>query len=170
MSSVFIVKIGFSRATLGLIGKTFGLTAAIAGGIVGGSFISRLGLVKSLLIFGILQLLGILPFSYLATTGPDQSILAAVISIENFTSGMGTAAFMTFLATLCDRRYSATQYALLTSLMAIPRTFIASSTGYIADETGWVWYFIFCALTAIPGTLNVKPGPFMGDFTFFKFN
>ncbi len=98
-------------------------------------------------------MIGILPFSYLATVGLDHTALATAISIENLTSGMGTAAFLAFLAHLCDRRYSATQYALLTSLMALPRTLLASSTGFIAAETGWVYYFLFCTAMCIPGLL-----------------
>lgn len=153
LSGIFILDIGFSNAELGFIGKTFGLASAILGGIMGGALIPSLGLLRSLFVFGIIQTLGILPFSYLALTGADIKTLAWTISIENLTSGMGTAAFLAFLAHLCDRRYSATQYALLTSVVALPRTLLASSSGFLAHYLGWYSYFIFCSAAALPGLM-----------------
>lgn len=166
MSSQCILEMGFTNAELGIVGKTFGLTSAIVGGIIGGTLITRLGLFRSLMLFGVVQMLGILPFSYLAVAPKSTTTLAYVISIENLTSGMGTAAFLAFLAKLCDRRYSATQYALLTSIVALPRTLLASGTGYLALAVGWYTYFIVCTLAAIPGLLLLISGKRWGGAVF----
>ncbi len=153
MSSIFILDIGFTNAQLGMVGKTYGLVSAIIGGIIGGALIPRIGLLKSLIYFGIIQALGILSFAWLAKSGADYWILVISVVIENLTSGLGTAAFLAFLGSLCDRRFSATQYALLTSIMSLPRTFLSAGMGFVAKDLGWYWYFIFCAVMAIPGML-----------------
>lgn len=153
LSGPFILDIGYSNVQLGLVGKTFGLTSAIVGGIIGGAYIPKLGLGRSLAIFGVIQLIGIIPFSILATLPYNIYYLATAVSLENLTSGLGTAAFMTFLAELCNKKFSATQYALLTSIVALPRTLLASGTGFVAEQTGWFLYFILCAASAIPGLI-----------------
>ena len=153
MSSIFILDIGFTNAQLGMVGKTYGLVSAIVGGIIGGALIPRIGLLKSLIYFGIIQGIGILSFAWLAQSGTNYWILVISVVIENMTSGLGTAAFLAFLGSLCDRRFSATQYALLTSIMSLPRTFLSAGMGYVAKDLGWYWYFIFCAVMAVPGML-----------------
>ena len=151
MTTSFILNIGFSKTDLAVIGKTFGIIALIVGGLAGGILILRIGLFNALWIFGILQAVSTLFFSALVSVGAYYNILVATVTFENLTSGMGASAFIAFTATLCNKRFTATQYALLSSLMGIPRVIIASPTGFLAEKLGWVYFFVFCALVAIPG-------------------
>ena len=151
MTTPFILNIGFSKTDLAVIGKTFGIIALIVGGLAGGILILRIGLFNALWIFGILQAVSTLFFSALVSVGAYYNILVATVTFENLTSGMGASAFIAFMATLCNKRFTATQYALLSSLMGIPRVIIASPTGFLAEKLGWVYFFVFCALAAIPG-------------------
>jgi PAT family beta-lactamase induction signal transducer AmpG len=153
MSTPFILDLGFSNAEVGTIGKTYGLLSAIGGGIIGGSLIPRIGLKKSLTYFGIIQAIGILAFAALAAFGKNHYMLIVSVVIENLTSGLGTSAFLAFLGLICNKRYSATQYALLSSVSSMPRTMFSFGTGAVAKSVGWELYFILCALTAIPGLL-----------------
>jgi len=151
MTTPFILKIGFSKTDLAVVAKTFGIIAIIVGGLLGGILLLRMGLHSALWIFGILQACSTLAFSVLASAGHKYSVLVATVAFENFTSGMGASAFIAFMASLCNKRFTATQYALLSSLMGIPRVIIASPTGYLAERVGWVHFFVFCTLVAIPG-------------------
>lgn len=151
MTTPFILKMGFTKTELAVIAKTFGIFATIAGGLIGGIFLIRLGLHKSLWIFGILQAVSTLSFSVLASVGAYYSLLVFTIAFENLTSGMGVSAFTAFMASICNKRFTATQYALLSSLMGIPRVIVSSPAGYIAEFLGWNYFFIFCTLAAIPG-------------------
>jgi len=151
MTTPFILKIGFSKTDLAVVAKTFGIIAIIGGGLAGGILLLRIGLLRALWIFGILQAGSTLAFSALASAGHQYYVLVATVTFENFTSGMGASAFIAFMASLCNKRFTATQYALLSSLMGIPRVIIASPAGYLAERLGWVYFFIFCTLAAIPG-------------------
>ncbi len=151
MTTPFILKIGFSKTDLAIIAKTFGIIALIVGGLAGGILIIRIGLFNALWIFGILQAVSTLFFSALVSVGAYYNILVATVTFENLTSGMGASAFIAFMATLCNKRFTATQYALLSSLMGIPRVIIASPAGFLAEKLGWVYFFVFCAFAAIPG-------------------
>lgn len=151
MTTPFILKIGFTKTELAAVVKTFGIFATIAGGLTGGILLLKLGLYKGLWIFGILQAISTLSFSALASVGAYHSVLAATVAFENLTSGMGTSAFTAFMASLCNKRFTATQYALLSSLMGIPRVIVSSPTGFLAERIGWAQFFIFCTLAAIPG-------------------
>ena len=151
MTTPFILKIGFSKTDLAVVAKTFGIIAIIGGGLAGGILLLRIGLLRALWIFGILQAVSTLVFSVLASAGHNYNVLVATVTFENFTSGMGASAFIAFMASLCNKRFTATQYALLSSLMGIPRVIVASPTGYLAEWFGWVHFFIFCTLAAIPG-------------------
>ena len=151
MTTPFILKIGFSKTDLAVIAKTFGIIALIAGGLTGGILILRIGLFNALWIFGILQAVSTLSFSALVSVGAYYNILVATVTFENLTSGMGASAFIAFMASLCNKRFTATQYALLSSLMGIPRVIIASPTGFLAEGLGWAYFFVFCAIAAIPG-------------------
>lgn len=157
IATPFFLKSGFTNLQIGAIVKTFGIWAIIVGGIAGGAAMVYLGLLRSLWIFGILQAVSTIGFAVLAhyvpIIGPSNAALAAVISIENFTGGMGTAAFVAFMANLTNKRFTATQYALLTSFMGIPRDIIPGVSGWLAETMGWVMYFSFCALIAAPGLL-----------------
>ncbi len=113
----------------------------------------RIGLHNALWIFGILQAISTLSFSTLASIGAYYSILVSTITFENLTSGMGISAFTAFMASLCNKRFTATQYALLSSLMGVPRVIVSSPTGYLAEYLGWTYFFIFCTAAAIPGLI-----------------
>jgi PAT family beta-lactamase induction signal transducer AmpG len=112
-----------------------------------------LGIARCLWIFGVLQALSTACFAVLARMGDQLPVLAGVISFENFSSGMGTSAFVAFMASITNKKFTATQYALLSSLMGIPRVFAAAPTGFMAKVMGWEGFFIFCTLIAIPGML-----------------
>ena len=103
--------------------------------------------------FCVFQALSTACFAILVHTGPSVEVLAGVIAFENLSSGMGTAAYMAFMASITNRKFTATQYALLTSLMGIPRVIASMPTGYLAKWLGWEFFFVTCALVAIPGLL-----------------
>ncbi len=153
MTTPFYLDLGFSKTQIGTVVKLFGFWATVAGGILGGVLIMRLGIYGSLWSFGILQGLSTAGFSLLALIGADVPALAAVIAFENLTAGMGTAAYVAFMGSLTDRRFTATQYALLSSLMGVPRVIVAAPTGFLADALGWFIFFLSCALIAVPGLL-----------------
>ncbi|HEX5514222.1 MAG TPA: AmpG family muropeptide MFS transporter [Gammaproteobacteria bacterium] len=153
MTTPFYLDLGFSNSEIGAVVKLFGFWATVAGSLLGGVFILRHGIYNSLLGFGVLQALSTAGFALLAGIGYDLRALAAVVAFENFTAGMGTAAFIAFMASLTNRKFTATQYALLSSLMGVPRTILAAPTGYLAMGLGWSWFFLFCTLLAIPGLL-----------------
>jgi PAT family beta-lactamase induction signal transducer AmpG len=154
MTTPYILKyIGFSRTELGTIYKGFGMAATIVGALMGGAIMSRWSLKKSLLIFGVLQGVSILTFIILEFTGRQIWALAIVIGTENFCGGMGTAAYTAFLMGLCNKKFTATQYALLSSLMAVGRYVTGAPTGYLADAVGWVMFFVICTVLALPGLL-----------------
>jgi PAT family beta-lactamase induction signal transducer AmpG len=113
----------------------------------------KLGISRSLWIFGILQAVSTAGFAVLAQIGKQLSALATVIAFENLSAGMGTAAYMAFMASITNKRFTATQYALLTSLMGIPRVLVSSTTGFMAEAMGWRSFFACCTLIAIPGML-----------------
>ncbi len=153
MTTPFYLELGFTKTQIGAVVKLFGFWATVAGGLAGGLIILRIGVLRSLWGFGILQGLSTAAFAWLVITGPSASWLAAVIAFENFSSGLGTAAYVAFMANLTNRRFTATQYALLSSLMGVPRVFAAAPTGWLADVLGWAPFFLGCALAAVPGLL-----------------
>lgn len=160
MTNPLFLQLGFSKIEIGAVAKTFGLWAAISGGLVGGIFIMKLGIYRSLWVYGILQSFGLLLFSWLAMVGNDWTWLAIAIVIETFTSGMATTAFVAFMASQTNKRFTATQYALLSSLMSVPRILGGMCSGWLALHTGWVFYFVLCAVFTIPGLLllfRIKP-------------
>ena len=151
MSSPFYVDIGFSKTEIGVIAKGLGLGATIVGTLAGGLLVGRIGIARGLLVCGIAQTATTLMFVFLATVGPESWALAVTIAMENFTGGMGTAAFVAYLSSLCSTAFTATQYALLSSFMAVARTFLASFGGYIAQYMGWVPFFLIATVAALPG-------------------
>jgi len=154
MTTPYILKyVGFSRTELGTIYKGFGMAATIAGALMGGAIMSRWPLKRSLFVFGVLQGVSILTFILLEFTGRQIWALAVVIGIENFCGGMGTSAYTAFLMGLCNKKFTATQYALLSSLMAVGRYVMGAPTGYLADAVGWVMFFVICTVLALPGLL-----------------
>jgi PAT family beta-lactamase induction signal transducer AmpG len=153
MTTPFYLDIGFSKTEIGAVVKLFGFWATIIGGLAGGVLILKTGIYRALWGFGILQALSTAGFAVLAQTGYSLPLLAGVIAFENLSAGMGTAAFIAFMGSLTNRKFTATQYALLSSLMGVPRVIVAAPTGYFAEWMGWTGFFSVCALIAIPGLL-----------------
>lgn len=153
LSSPFYLDLGFSLTEIGSIAKTASLVAAIVGGLVGGVLMIRLGINRALWLFGVVQVVSILGFALLSQTGPDRLMLAAVIAFEYLGVGLGTAAFIAFIARTTSTTYAATQFALFTALAAQPRTLANASVGYIVENLGWTQFFLLCTVLAIPGML-----------------
>ena len=153
MSNPFYIELGFTKIQIASISKVFGLAATIVGGVIGGLIVNHIGIMRSLLVCGILQMFSNLMFAILAVVGNDPSMLALTIAVENLSGGMGTAAFVAYLSSLCNVAYTATQYALLTSFMAFGRTLLSSSGGWMADQMSWVIFFVVTTGAALPGLL-----------------
>ena len=151
MSTPFYLDIGFSKTEIGAIAKLFGFWATIIGGLIGGVWMLKIGINRSLWIFGVLQAVSTAGFAVLALIGHSLPGLAAVIAFENLSGGMGTAAYVAFMASMTNKKFTATQYALLSSLMGIPRVLASAPTGFMAEHMGWTGFFVFCALIAVPG-------------------
>lgn len=156
MTTPFYLDQGYSEVQIGTVVKLFGFWATIAGGTLGGIWILRIGMNSALWMFGLGQMLSTLGFVVLAGLEPSAAALATVVAIENFTAGLGTAAFVGFMAALTDRRFTATQYALLTSLTGVPRVFASAPTGWLAEWLGWPGFFLLCTLIAIPGLVLLR--------------
>ncbi len=151
ITTPFYLELGFSKSEIGAVVKLFGSWATIAGALLGGLWILRLGIRRSLWVFGLLQALSTAGFAALALAGDRLALLAAVIAFENLTAGMGTSAFVAFMASQTRREFTATQYALLTGLMGLPRVLAAAPTGWAAAHLGWPTFFLACTLAAAPG-------------------
>ena len=163
LATPFYLDTGFSKSDIGLIAKHAGLWPAVAGGLLGGIWMLKLGINRALWVFGVVQLVTILGFVWLDQTGPDKLLLAAVIGAEALGVGLGSAAFIAFIARSTDPRYTATQFALFTSLAAVPRTVINAGTGYLVEALGWTPFFLLCTLQAIPGMLLLQKVAPWGD-------
>ncbi|HEV7983719.1 MAG TPA: MFS transporter [Xanthobacteraceae bacterium] len=151
MTGPFSIEIGFSRNEYAAIVKGVGLAAAIAGGFAGGFVARAYPLAISLWIGGLIQAVANFAFSWQAVVGHDAVWLAFAITAENFTSGVGTVIFVTYLTALCrNPLHTAMQYALLTALASFGRTVLAAPGGRLAESTGWVWFFAICAIAALP--------------------
>jgi len=142
---------GFTATEVGAISKGFGLAATIGGALAGGALMAKLRLYRALLLFGALQALTNLGFMALAASGKDYLQLYLVIGAENLCGGMGTAAYVALLMALCDRRFSATQYALLSALSAVGRVYVGPLAGYLVESLGWQFFFFCTFLIALPG-------------------
>ena len=156
MTTPFYLEMGYSKTEIGAVVKLFGFWATIIGGTLGGVLILRIGMARALWGFGVGQMLSTLGFVALAYVGHNTIALAAVIALENFTGGLGTTAFVGFMAALTNRRFTATQYALLSSLMGVPRVLLSAPTGWFAISLGWPGFFALCTLLAIPGLLLIR--------------
>jgi len=151
MATPFYLRTGFSLAEIGVVSKGWGFAATLIGVGVGGWMVARFGIMKSLLICGVLQAGSNLVFALQAWIGYSVPMLAVTIGVENVTGGMGTTAFVAYMSSLCNFAYTATQYALLSSLMATARTALAAGGGWLADQTGWLTFFLLTTLAALPG-------------------
>ncbi|MFZ4713403.1 MAG: AmpG family muropeptide MFS transporter [Bacteriovoracaceae bacterium] len=149
------LNLGFEKSDIANIVKGAGILATLIGAYLGGVTMIKLGTKKALISFGILQILSTFVFSYLAMSGKSFPVLWGTIIFENVTSGMGTAAYAGFMMSLVSLEFSATQFALLTSLMAIPMKILGGFSGVMVDGMGWFNYFIFCGLIGVPGLLLI---------------
>ena len=167
LATPFYLDMGFSKSQIGLVAKNAGLWPAVFGGLLGGLWMIKLGINRALWLFGVVQVVSILGFAWLSLNGPYPQIdarhlamLAVVIGFEALGVGLGTAAFTAYIARTTHPAYTATQFALFTSLAAVPRTLINATTGYIVDYTGWFNFFLLCTLLALPGmVLLLKVAP-----------
>ncbi|HSS69215.1 MAG TPA: AmpG family muropeptide MFS transporter, partial [Casimicrobiaceae bacterium] len=161
LATPFYIDLGFSLSDIGLIAKNAGLWASVIGGLLGGLWMLKIGINRGLWLFGIVQVVSILGFAWLAYVHePDRLLLAVVIAFEALGVGLGTAAFTAFIARTTDPRYTATQFALFTSLASVPRSLINATTGWIVEQTGWFPFFLLCTALALPGMallLRVAP-------------
>jgi len=153
MTTPFLLDLGFSRTDVGTVNKAFGLVSTIAGTLAGGGVIARIGINRSLWLFAFIQALSNLAFTGLALLGRNYPAMVAAIGLENICGGMGTAAFIAFLMSLCDKKFTATQYALLSSLMAVTRVLAGAPTGFMAKSMGWAMFYAVSTLGAAPGIL-----------------
>lgn len=153
MLNPYYVQMGFDNQQIGFITKTVGLTSAMVGLLLGGLIIMRLGIYVSLWIFGILQALSTAGFAILTVTGPQSWALALTVIFEDVSAGMGNAAFVAFIASVCNRRYTATQFAILSSIATLGRNFFSGFSGVMVDGLGWAAFFVICGLIAIPGIM-----------------
>lgn len=156
MTIPFYLDLGYSKTEIGAIVKGFGFWATVLGGLAGGIVMLRLGIYRALWVFGLLQSISTAGFAALGAYGYSLPGLAAVIAFENLSGGMGTAAYVAFMSSLTNKRFTATQYALLSSLMGIPRVIVAAPTGFLAASFGWIAFFSCCALIAVPGLLLLR--------------
>lgn len=160
LATPFYIDMGFSKTDIGAIAKGSGLVMQIAGAFVGGLWMLKLGINRGLWVFGVVQALSILGFAWLATSGPfteigaaERGMLAIVIGFEAFGVGLGTAAYVAYMARETNPAYTATQLALFTSLSAVPRSVFNALTGGMVETLGWQQFFYVCTLLAIPGML-----------------
>lgn len=153
LATPFYLDMGYSKTEIGLIAKNAGLWPSVIGGLLGGVWMIKLGINRSLWLFGAVQMVAILGFAWLATASHNLFLLGLVIGLEAFGVGLGTAAFVAFIAHTTHPLYTATQFALFTSLAAVPRTFANAATGYMVENLGWFNFFILCFALAIPGML-----------------
>lgn len=160
LATPFYLDMGFSKTQIGLIAKNAGLWPAVIGGLLGGLWMVKIGINRALWLFGAVQVVSIFGFAWLASVGHHAEItsvelaqLAIVIGLEALGVGLGTAAFVAFIARSTHPAYTATQFALFTSLAAMPRTFANAATGWLVETMGWMGFFLLCALLAVPGML-----------------
>jgi PAT family beta-lactamase induction signal transducer AmpG len=151
LATPFYLDMGFSKTEIGMVAKHAALWPAVAGALLGGIWMVKLGINRALWIFGVVQMVVILGMAMLATKPGDLWMLGAAIGLEYFGIGLGTVASIAFMARATNPAYTATQYALFTSLAAVPRVMINASTGWVVEQVGWFNFFLFCTLSALPG-------------------
>ena len=153
MTTPFILSSGYTKTEYAFVAKGAGFLAIIIGGVLGGPFMLRLGIIRSLWVFSVGQAIAVAAFAWLARIPHSVNALSVVIMSENFFIGCGAAAFSAFISSITNKKFSATQFALLTSFMALSSTILSTPSGYMAEKLGWQNYFIVCALLAVPGFL-----------------
>ncbi len=155
MANPFYVKIGFSNLEIANASKIFGVLMTLFGVFIGGYFVKKIGLINSLMLSGIFQIISNLLYVLLNYVGNDFNYLLITVAGENFSGGMGSAAFVAYLSVLCKKEYSGTQYALLSSFMGLARTFLSSPSGFIVESLGWGNFFIISTIFGLPGLLII---------------
>ncbi|MDD6319164.1 MAG: AmpG family muropeptide MFS transporter [Succinatimonas hippei] len=168
LATPFYIDLGYDLATIGIIAKNVGLWSTVAGGILGGLFMLRIGISRALWVFGAGQMVTIAALAILAHAGksgiPSLWLFSFAVGAEALGSGLGTAAFVSYIASITNPEYTATQFAILTSLSAVPRTFCNAMTGILINHLGWENFFILCVILAIPGmALLIWIAPFKGE-------
>lgn len=158
LSTTFLLRgAGFSVSEVGTINKVFGLAATIVGALAGGAIMSKLGLYRALMLFGVMQAVSNFGYWVLAVTPPQLYSMGAVVALENLCGGLGTAAFVALLMALCKQQFSATQFALLSALSAVGRTYLAGPlTPPLVEQLGWPSFFVCTVLIAIPGLVLLR--------------
>ena len=173
LATPFYLDMGFSKSQIGLIAKNAGLWPAVIGALLGGIWMLKLGINRALWLFGVVQVVSIFGFYWLAIQGVKVEVtsfhlsqLAFVIGLEAFGVGLGTAAFVAYIAHTTHPAYTATQFALFTSLAAVPRTVVNATAGWLVDQLGWSNFFLLCAVLALPGMfLLLKVAPWEKKLT-----
>ncbi len=145
------VSRGFSATEVGNVTTTLGMICTILGAIVGGAFVTRYGVYRGLIVLGIIQMLSNFAYAFVATTNAGRPALYGAAIIETFCGGLGTAAFLSFLMFICDRDNAATEYAMLSALFSVARTFAFALSGYFAQDLGYANYYWLTAALALPG-------------------
>ena len=164
LATPFYIDMGFTTTQIGIIAKNAALWPSIIGGMLGGLLMVKIGINRGLWLFGVVQLVTILGFVVLSQLGDNKVALAVVVTMEYLGVGLGTAAFVAFIARSTNPRFAATQLALFTALASLPRTFANASVGYIVEQIGWTQFFVICAIIAIPGMLLLfKVAPWNGE-------
>ena len=158
LATPFYLDMGFSKSDIGLVAKNAGLWPSVVGGLLGGLWMLKLGINRGLWLFGVVQVVSILGFAWLSRIGPfpeigasERTALALVIGFEAIGVGLGAAAFVAYIARATHPAYTATQFALFTSLAAVPRTFLNATTGWLVEQLGWFGFFMLCVVLALPG-------------------
>ena len=153
LSTNFYLDIGFTKTEIGTVVKVFGLVATLIGALLGGIISLKIGLFRSLIMFGLFQAIATLGFAALAIIGNNILALMVVISLENLAAGMGYTAYLAFIANMTNKEFTATQFALMTAIMSLPRTIFSGSSGFLVELFDWELYFVFCSLIAIPALI-----------------
>lgn len=152
LTTVFLIRgAGFSVGEVGAINKGMGLAATILGALAGGTLMARLGLYRSLMFYGLLQAVSNLSFMFLAQMGKNYGMMIFAVAFENLSGGMGTAAFVAFLMSLCNTRFTATQFAMFSAMASLGRVFVGPPSGFLAESVGWTVFFFVTFLAALPG-------------------
>ncbi len=153
MANPFYVRIGFSNIDIANASKIFGVVMTLIGVFLGGYWVKKIGLLNSLIVSGFLQVISNLLYVVLNNVGPEFNFLLITVAGENFSGGLGSAAFVAYLSVLCKKEYSGTQYALLSSIMGLARTFLSSPSGFIVESVGWGYFFIISTFLGLPGLI-----------------
>jgi len=154
LTTAFLLRgVGFSLVDVGLINKTVGFGATLLGIFLAGMMLSKIGLFRALLWFGLIQAVTNLTYLVLAILGQNYAVMIGAVFLENLGGGMGTAAFVAFLMSLCDARYTATQFALLSALSAVGRVFVGPVAGVLVAKLGWSEFFVWTLVFSVPGLI-----------------